>query len=140
MADEFDTYVAAVVVKLQTITTFSQVTDYEPVSIGSHPQAAVIMDTGDSAQRYTQKHGYNDTLLIRCYIPIGAGPKAAEQTARQLWTDIVAVFTGDVDVGATTVVVNRFSYDVGYMNIAGVLCRALDVRIESLNILRTTYA
>jgi len=139
VADEFDTYVAAVVTKLKTIDTFgNRVLDHPPDSV-SGVTAAVIMDTGEAAQRYTQKHGYKDTLLIRCYIPIGADRKTAEKTARQLWTDIVSVFTADVDVGATIVVMGRLSYDAGYVNVGGVFCRALDVRPESLNILTTTY-
>lgn len=140
MADEFDTYIQAIVTKLKTISTFAQVTDYEPISIGSHPQAAVLMDTGEAKQRYTQKQGYYDTVLIRCYVPIGADPKTAEQITRQLWTDIVSVFTGDVDVGATTVLVGGLRYDTGYMDVAGVLCRILDVRPSSTNILTTAYA
>lgn len=139
MADEFDTYVAAVVVKLKTITTFLDVTAYVPNSIAGI-QAAVIMDTGAAAQRYTQKHGYEDVLLIQCYIPIGVDPKTAEETARKLWMEIVSVFMGDVDVGATTVKVGRLEYDAGWGDVAEVYCRILEVRLPSLNILLTTYA
>ena len=139
MADEFDTYVAALKARVATITTYVDVTDYEPESVAGI-QAAIIMDTGDAAQRYTQKHGYNDTVLIRSYIPIGADAKTAEKTARRLWTDLVAVFTGDVDVGGTVVKVGEMRYTAGYLNVAGVLCRVLDVSLDSLMILSTTYA
>jgi len=139
MADEFDTYTAALKVKLETITTYIQVTDYEPESVAG-VQAAIIMDAGDASQRYTQRHGYNDTILIRSYIPIGADAETAEKTARQLWTDLVAVFVGDIDVGATIVKVGAMRYTTGYLNVAGVLCRVLDVSLSSLIILSTSYA
>ena len=139
MSAEFDTYIAALKVKIETITTYIQVTDYEPESVAGI-QAAIIMDTGDAAQRYTQKHGYNDTVLIRSYIPIGADAATVEKTARQLWTDLVAVFVADVDVGATIVKVGEMRYTTGYLNVAGVLCRVLDVSLSSLMILSTTYA
>lgn len=139
MADEFDTAVAAVVTKLETISTYIQVTAYEPLSLAGI-QAAVIMDSGEARQRGTQRHGYYDSLLIRSYIPIGADPKTAEQNARQLWTDLVSVFTGDLNIGDTIIVCNLGRYTTRYHRVSGVVCRVLDARLDMTNILATTYA
>lgn len=139
MADEFDTAVAAVVTAVETIDTYVQVTAYEPLSLAGI-QAAVIMDSGEARQRGTQRHGYYDTLLIRSYIPIGADPKTAEETARQLWTDLVSVFTGGLSIGDTVIVCNLGRYTTRYHRVSGVVCRVLDAYLDMTNILATTYA
>lgn len=139
MADEFDTAVAAVKTRVETISTYIQVTAYEPLSLAGI-QAAIIMDSGEARQRGTQRHGYYDSLLIRSYIPIGADPKTAEQSARRLWTDLVSAFTGGLSIGDTVIVCNLGRYTTHYHRVSGVVCRVLDAYLDMTNILATTYA
>lgn len=140
MAGELDDCVDAVASLLDEITTYTQVHKREPDQVTTSCEVAVLMEAGTHGQAGMSLHRQSHMLLLRTYMPMGAYPDGPEDTIRLLFNLIVDKMNKHVTLDGTAARSNVESYITGYMNIAGVACRIMDVTLEIMVVVATAYA